>query len=338
MHGIHIAADSRFDLLFKASMDWRLPRCEVAIGCRYREDRVSVLVQEGHAGLVRAQPSYRFKDDNQGRLSRQQRAGTLERGKLAAFVVNLQQQRLSSGVKRLRELDVQRGQVEEQSARGVGSEHLPHFDAGAGMAHAHARADLAFETQRPHRAGRAFGDRRHPLVRTVHGCIEVQALHIVRERLECVCVEVVHGRKYWLLSQIATYIDHVPVLLMYAASQCGVEGIQPCVLPETVVCAVVAGTCPRVPSATQVVEIMRDVACSLHVHTVLSQQGVRVKLSRQLQARHRTMKGGGRKGGNCEGKGGEGDGGTPAVAVASRAFPRLALPHIFRNSIPFAKK
>ena len=34
------------------------------------------------------------------------------------------------------------------------------------------------------------------------------------------------------------------------------------------------------------------------------------------------LKGGGRKGGNGEGKGGEGDGGTPAVAVASRAFPR----------------
>ena len=31
MHGIHIEADSRFDLLFKASVDWRLPRCEVAI-------------------------------------------------------------------------------------------------------------------------------------------------------------------------------------------------------------------------------------------------------------------------------------------------------------------
>ena len=36
------------------------------------------------------------------------------------------------------------------------------------------------------------------------------------------------------------------------------------------------------------------------------------------------LKGGGRKGGNGEGKGGEGDGGTPAVAVASRAFRRVA--------------
>ena len=157
MHGIHIAAVSRFDLLFKASMDWRLPRCEVAIGCRYREDRVSVLVQEGHAGLVRAQPVDRFKDDNQGRLSRQQRAGALERGKLAAFVINLQQQRLSFGVKRLRELDVQRGQVEEQSAIGGGSKPLPHLDTGGGMAD--ASVGLLFETQRPHRAGRAFDDR-----------------------------------------------------------------------------------------------------------------------------------------------------------------------------------
>jgi len=158
MHGIHIEADSRFDLLFKASVDWRLPRCEVAIGRRDREDRVSVLVQEGHAGLVRAQPSYRLKDDNQGRLSRQQRAGALERGKLAAFVINLQQQRLSLGVKRLHELDVQRGQVKEQAALGGGCKTLPHFDTGAGMADS-ASAGLLFETQRPHRAGRAFDDR-----------------------------------------------------------------------------------------------------------------------------------------------------------------------------------
>ena len=94
----------------------------------------------------------------------------------------------------------------------------------------------------------------------------------------------------WLLSQIATNIDHVPVLRTYAASQCGVEGIQPCVLPETVVGAVVAGADPRVPSATQVVKIVCDVARSFHVHAVRSQQGVRVQLIRQLQARHRTKK------------------------------------------------